>query len=190
MKIVPGALAAILAVAAAPPAVATTVLAVGVPEMTRTSEWVVRATVREVRPADLRSEGRGIFTDVVLDVTEVWRGESVPARTTLRLLGGKGADGMSTRVPGMPRFLPGEDVVLFLERTPLGHVPCGLGQGVWGVEADAQGRPWVRQRSGGVHRLRRAADGRLREAAPEDHTPLRLLDDLALEVYDALLAKP
>ena len=171
----------------ATPATATTLLEVGVPAMTRTSQWVVRAQVVAVTPVDLRGEGAGLFTDVTLEVAEVYRGHEVPQTHVLRLLGGAGADGTSLWIPGMPRFSPGEDVVLFLERTPRGQVPCGLAQGVWRVAPDAQGSLWVRQSEVRAHVVRRDADGGLVEAPEPVSSGVQLLDELVAEVYAAQL---
>ncbi len=166
---------------------ATTVLQVDVETMTETSDWVVRASVASVQAVDLRAEGQGIFTDVTLTVREVYRGEQVPATYVLRLLGGRGVDGTSLWIPGMPKFQQGEDVVLFLEKTLTGHIPCGLGQGVWRVAPGAQGALWVDQSVGGAHLMRRGADGRLSEAPERVHSGARLLNELVAEVYSVLL---
>ena len=71
-------LATVLTLSHTTPAHATTMLRVDVPEMTLTSEWVVRARVVDVKSVDLRSEGRGIFTDVTLQMRETYRGIDVP----------------------------------------------------------------------------------------------------------------
>ena len=187
--LIPAALAAGAVLLATGAAQATTLLHVGVGDMTRTSEWVVRAQVVAVSSVDLRSEGRGIFTDVELAIRDVYRGQGVPERTTLRLLGGHGQDGISVWVPGMPRFAPGEEVVLFLERTSRGHVPCGLGQGVWRVHHVPGGQAWVIQDSGGAHVLERTPSGGLREHQGPIATTGKLLGELAAEVYAAQLAE-
>ena len=173
----------IVALLVAPMALATTVLRVGVPELTTTSEWVVRAQVEDVRSIDLRHEGRSFFTDVELLITEVYRGQEVPSRYTLRLIGGRGSDGLQLWIPGMPRFQKGEEAVLFLEKTSMGHIPTGLGQGVWRVHTDKAGNAWVRESLGGMHLVERGAHGRLKGAAIPLLTPMRSLDDLIDEVY-------
>ena len=174
----------------ATPAFATTVLKVEVPEMTRTSEWVVRAHVATVTPLDLRSEGKTFHTDVELLIEDVFKGENVPSRYVLRQIGGHGADGMRMWIPGMPVFQPGEEVVLFLEKTSAGHVPCGLGQGVWRVRRDAKARPWVSQSTQGVHLMERAPTGRLRGAHLPLMTRVRSMSDLAMEIQDAQRQAP
>ena len=170
---------------AAPAAIATTVMRVDVPTMTQTSEWVVLAHVTDVRNVDLRHQGKGFFTDVDLTITEVYRGQNVPERYTLRTIGGRGADGLNLWIPGMPRFTIGQESVLFLERTSLGHIPCGLGQGVWRVRRGAKGQSWVTQGGQGMHLMERGHDGRLRPTHLPAVTAVRSLDDLANEVYAA-----
>jgi hypothetical protein len=59
-----------------------------------------------------------IWTFTLFEVEETWRG-SVSARITVRLLGGS-AGNITSSVAGVPRFRPGEDVVLFLASTPRG----------------------------------------------------------------------
>ena len=165
---------------------ATTVLKVDTPQLVETSEWVVRATVVEVRTEDLRAEGRAIFTDVEFAVHETYKGLDVPVRYTMRLLGGTGADGITMKIPGMPVFVPGEEVVLFLERTSMGHIPCGLGQGVYRVLYTPAGDTWVRQSAGDAHLVERGPEGHLRAA----HKPLAAsalpLDALLWDVLEAL----
>lgn len=180
---------ATLVVGFAPAALATTVLKVDVPTMTQTSEWVVRAQVHRVTPADLRKEGRGFFTDVELQISEVYRGAKVPARYVLRLIGGEGADGMRMWIPGMPRFAVGDDVVIFLERTSAGHIPCGLSQGVYRVTPDALGDLWVRQAPHSVHLMRRDLHGRLEGVPPRLFTPAQRLDELITEIYGSVAPK-
>ena len=146
---------------------------------------VVRAHVTEIRNLDLRHEGKGFFTDVDLTITEVYRGQSVPERYTMRMIGGYGADGLNLWIPGMPRFKTGQESVLFLERTSEGHIPCGLGQGVWRVRSDLKGTPWVTQGGQGMHLVRRDHTGRLAPAHKPPLTSVHLLQDLVTEIYAA-----
>lgn len=183
-----GLLAALVAVLVIVPAAsATTLLKVDVPDLTRTSQWIVRASVLSVGSVDLRKQGQAVFTDVELAITETYKGEAVPKRYTLRLPGGVTADGLTFLIPGMPRFTPGEDVVLFLERTSLGHIPCGLGQGVYRVQRGLGDTPWVTPTTVTAHVMTRSASGRLVEAAPPLITPAAPLSELVARVYDVML---
>jgi hypothetical protein len=166
---------------------ATTVLKVNTAQMAHTSQWVVRANVLSVKTVDLRHEGRALFTDIELAFTEIYGGKAVPSRYTLRLIGGTGADGVVLKIPGMPVFHAGEDVVLFLEKTPVGHIPCGLGQGVFRVLNTPSGDLWVRQATGHVNLLKRAKNGRLTTAHPTFDETNMPLDTLVSKIHHALL---
>lgn len=164
---------------AVPDARATTVLQIGMQELANTSTWIVRADVLGSSVIDKRDFGEGIFTDVHLAIRDTWKGANVPAFYTLRLIGGTGADGNTLKVPGIPEFEAGEQVVLFLEATSLGHIPTGLGQGVWRVLTTPSGDEWVRQSTGSAHLMRRGADGLL---GPADE---RLIGQ-ALPLFDLI----
>ncbi len=169
-------------------ALATTVLKVDTAEMTSASQWVVNARVVTVANVDLRDEGAGLFTDVTLAIDEVYKGHDVPGTYVLRLIGGHGRDGLALTVPGMPRFKAGEQVVLFLEPTQQGHVPCGLGQGVWRVNRGQRGETWVQQSSQGLHMMKRNPSGRLEDAHAPQLSQALTLGQLIAEVYAAQLA--
>ncbi len=105
-------LAILLAAAAAP---ATTLLRMSLGKLSQAAAVIVRAHCLGNFTA---WEGGEIWTFTSFDVQEVWSG-SAPNKITVRLLGGRVADVTST-VSGVPRFRPGEEVVLFLEPTPRG----------------------------------------------------------------------
>jgi len=105
-------LAILLAAAAAP---ATTLLRMSLEKLSRAAAVIVRAHCLENSTG---WEGGEIWTFTSFDVQEVWSGPA-PDKITVRLLGGRVADVTST-VSGVPRFRPGEEVVLFLEPTPRG----------------------------------------------------------------------
>ena len=78
--------------------------------------------------------GGKLFTRVVVAVDEVVKGVE-SQRVVLRLPGGQ-ANGRRLLVAGMPTFLPGEEVVLFLteEDPTYGAWPLGLAQGKFHVK--------------------------------------------------------
>jgi hypothetical protein len=94
---------------------ATTLVRMSVAQMSRAAEVIVRARCLENSTGWDAGE---IWTFTSFEVQEAWRG-SPPARITVRLLGGR-AGNLTSSVSGIPRFHAGEEVVLFLERTPHG----------------------------------------------------------------------
>jgi hypothetical protein len=104
-----------LAIATAATAAATTLERMSLEKMAAAAPVIVRA--RCAGNSVVRDEGE-IWTLTSFDVEEAWRG-SPPPRITVRLLGGSMGD-ITSHVSGVPRFLPGEDVVLFLQTTVRG----------------------------------------------------------------------
>jgi hypothetical protein len=102
-----------ISLASAPPVLATTLKRMSLPDLSRAAHTIVRA--RCVANSTRWDTGE-IWTFTTFDVEEIWKG-SAPAQITVRLLGGKSGNLTST-VSGVPRFAPGEELVLFLERTP------------------------------------------------------------------------
>lgn len=99
---------------------ATTFARMTIAEMSRAAPVIVRAKC-VANKVDW-DEGE-IWTFTTFEVEEAWRGLTAapaPAQITVRLLGGKLGDVTST-VSGVPRFRPGEDVVLFLQSAPRGN---------------------------------------------------------------------
>ena len=81
-----------------------------------------------------------IYTDWEISVDRTWWGADEASRI-VRLPGGVLADGKAMVIPGMPRLIPGEDVVLLLSEASANgmRVPTGLGQGKYRIVADASG---------------------------------------------------
>jgi hypothetical protein len=94
---------------------ATTIERMSLAQMTRAAQLIVRGHCVENSVG--WDEGE-IWTFTSFDVDEVWSG-TAPARITVRLLGGRTGN-ITSSVSGIPRFMPGEDVVLFLETTARG----------------------------------------------------------------------
>lgn len=67
---------------------------------------------------EARWQSGEIWTFTVFHVQQVWKGD-LPRQITVRMLGGRTAN-LTSIVPGAPRFYPGENAVLFLERTRSG----------------------------------------------------------------------
>jgi len=98
----------------------------------RLSPIIVHGAVREV--VAVEGDTGGIFTDVSLDVTEVFRGPRGLTSLRVRLLGGR-IGAREARVFGVPRFGVGEEVLLFATPSKAGWLTItGLFQGKIGVE--------------------------------------------------------
>jgi hypothetical protein len=94
-------------------AFATTLKRMSVADMSRAAFVVVRA---RCVANSTRWDAGEIWTFTTFDIEETWKG-SAPAQIAVRLLGGR-AGNLTSTVSGVPRFLPGEELILFLERTP------------------------------------------------------------------------
>jgi hypothetical protein len=77
-----------------------------------------------------------IWTLTNFEITETWRG-SASGRIRVRLLGGK-VGNLTSSVSSVPRFRPGEEVVLFLEPTKRGdYSVVGWQEGTFRIRRDA-----------------------------------------------------
>jgi len=94
---------------------ATTIERMSLAQMASAAELIVRGRCVENSTGWDAGE---IWTFTSFDVAEVWSGTALE-RITVRLLGGR-AGNITSTVSGVPRFRPGEDVVLFLEPTASG----------------------------------------------------------------------
>ena len=115
-----------LLLAAAPARVrATTLQRMTLEELAATAPVIAR--VRCIASESRWEQGR-IWTLTHVEVREVLKG-SAPRQITLRLLGGK-VGGLIAKVEGVPRFVAGEEVIVFLEPSRAGG---------WGVVSWVQG---------------------------------------------------
>jgi hypothetical protein len=151
----PRPLPAVLLLLLALPALATTMLRMDVPDLTRASAMVVRGKVVRQQSRWSR-DGMRIVTDVDVAVQEAVKGRSGASVVRLVQPGGEVGD-IGQRVSGVASFRPGEEVVLFLERRQ---------EGVYQLTGMAQGK----------YRVERSADGRTALAVPESPGDAVLLD--------------
>ena len=138
---------------------ATVVIRVGLEEMTHASDVVFHGQVEKV---DVLTPTDGpVTTRMTLRAHEVLKGSQhfQEGRLRLHLLGGKGPK-YEIRVPGIPRFHAGEDVVLFLEKTRDDFALTGLLQGVFRVE-DLDGMKTVSRSLSGISLVSYDHQGRL-----------------------------
>ena len=177
-------LVTVVVVAAAIPAQAMTVLAVDLKALVSTADQVLYGQIAAVRTVDLRKQGRGVWTEMELNVREVWKGDAKlqGKRFVWRHVGGTTADGLTVAIPGMPTFAAGEETVVILEKHSDGHVISGGPQGKFAVKVGAQGQRTVVREMPDVHFLARdAATGQLREA-PKQVSMVRSLGEFRSEI--------
>jgi len=107
---------------------AGTAVELDVPAMMEYADLVVEGRVQSATP---RAAGEGrIETEYLLSVDRTYWGEDSGTRS-ITIPGGVLPDGRGMLLPGMPRLVPGEDVLLLLSGagTTGVRVPVGLAQG-------------------------------------------------------------
>lgn len=142
------------------PAGATTLLALDIPALTKSSAVIARGTVQSVESRWTKDGGR-IMTDAVLQVTEVWKG-APDKRITVMQPGGVVGD-IGQRVEGTARFSVGEDVVVFLEPRGNRFLVTGMVQGKFKVEISSDGKS---------HFARQEGEGGASMVDPTTHLPV------------------
>ncbi len=168
---------ALLVVALAPPAWATTVLRVPLEEMAKACDLVVQARVQSVVISAAPDDERQVSTEVRLEVLRVLKGHPTGPTLTLTLPGGR-TQRWTLLIPGMPQFREGEEVVLFLERTSAGLRPAGLALGTYRVRRDGTTARAVRDLKG-VAVVERTPQGlQYPDAGPVSHAD----DEMDLDV--------
>jgi hypothetical protein len=105
----------LLALAISQPANGTTLMRMSLVQISHAAQVIVRARCVD---NSTRWDAGEIWTFTSFDLEEAWRG-SAPSQISVRLLGGR-VGNITSAISGVPRFSPGEEVVLFLEPTPRG----------------------------------------------------------------------
>ncbi len=187
------ALASSLALAAAllaASASATVILAVGLDELTRTSDVIFVGRV--LRVGTVVPPGQVVHTEIAFAPTEILKGQSAfrDGKLTLRVVGGRNGE-YEVRIPGMPQFREGEEVLLFLQKTADNYAIAGLPLGVFRIHRDpATGKALVTRRLNGVGVARRGPDGVIRLGKPPRDIVDYPLEDLLAEIRAYIQAPP
>ena len=116
---------------------ATTLLALDVAALTKGSSVVARATVKSSEARWTKDGGR-IMTDVVLEVTEPWKGS--PGKQVIVMQPGGVVGDVGQLVHGTAHFSAGEDVVVFLEPRGDRFLLTGMLQGKFRVQTSSDGK--------------------------------------------------
>lgn len=98
-------------------AFATIVVRMSVPQMAERAQLLVEGTVTETKCRWDESH-RYIITEAQVEISRTLKGKAGVQTITVRTLGGE-VDGVGLYVSGAPRFVNGEETLLFLERHPV-----------------------------------------------------------------------
>ena len=142
------ALVGVLSTAGARVASATVVQRASLEALVKSSAVIVHGVVRAVDEASPKASAP-FRTMVDIDITEPVKGLAAGTSSLQLELPGGRSGGFAMYVPGMPRFVAGDEVGLLLEATSAGFVPAGLAQGVFHVER-ATGAAVVRRQLEGA----------------------------------------
>jgi hypothetical protein len=113
---------------------AASVIKMTVPDLVKESHRVVIGKVANVS-SDWAQDRRQIYTTVTIDVSEDLKGSSGD-KITFRQLGGVVGDTRAS-IAGFPSFVPGSEVLLFLNDDPnCPFATVGLGQGKFNITVD------------------------------------------------------
>ena len=129
-------------------AAASTVVPLSVGDITERSRQIFHGVCIDSK-ADI--VGGDVVTRLRFAVAEGLKGVAATDTLDIVLPGGQ-IDGVRYRISGMPNFVPGEEVVLFLTGPDLsGRVwPVGLAQGGFRVRRETDGTPRVRRNFAGL----------------------------------------
>ena len=117
----------------------TSLVRMSVADMTRISNAVVRA---RCMTNETGWQGGEIWTVTTFGVEETWKGATA-IQIRVRLPGGS-TGGLTSTIAGVPRFMPGEDVVLFLEAKGKSEFSVvSWMQGTFRVRRDARSGEWT-----------------------------------------------
>lgn len=113
---------------------ATTLIQMSLTRMAQAAPLIVRARCTSNYTAWRAGE---IWTLTLFQIEQTWKGAPI-SQATVRLLGGTSGE-FTSHVSGVPRFHPGEEVVLFLEPTALGDFSVlAWQQGTFRIQRDAR----------------------------------------------------
>lgn len=151
---------AVLLPALASPTFASKVRAMTLEEMTERAGRIFSGQCTGVRVVE--QSGRGIpLTEVTFQVHRTLKGRP-GATLTIRQPGGQSVAGeRSVGIVGLPRFRPGEEVILFLYGESASGLtsPVGLGQGKFTVYTDKEGLRWAVNEYGNRALFRETLEG-------------------------------
>ena len=162
---------------------ATLVPRMSVEQMIDDSELIVHGTVLRSW-SDWDRARQFIWTHYELQVSDMIKG--LPSVKLVVSEPGGIIGETAMQIAGAPRYEVGDEVVLFLNRTPIGYLrSCGWGQGKFGVSSLGGAGPIVRSAAPGVSFVEAPSEqpGGLKKA----QTPVTNFSGLALDEFKSRL---
>lgn len=149
-------------------------------EMVDESQFVIQGSVLRSW-AGWDDSRQFIWTHYEIRIADTWKGNRL-AKIVVSEPGGTVGE-TEMHIAGAPRFSVGEEVVLFLSRTPIGYLrTCGWGQGRFTVlRSQGLSQPVVRSTLQGVELVEPTAQQKARPR--RSGTSLGLLDGLPLDEF-------
>lgn len=118
------------------PASATTVIRAPLSQLAASSDVILHGLVRQVDDSLAVGPNGPFLTAIDIELREVLKGLDSGTATFRLLLPGGRAFGRVMKIPGMPTFRVGQEVVVLLERHARGFALTGLGQGVFTIRRE------------------------------------------------------
>jgi hypothetical protein len=172
--------AAVVVLLLSNPAPATVVPRLDLPDLVHSAELILHGRI--VRHwSDWDQAHQFIWTRYLLEVQEALKGH--PSASIAIAEPGGSADGTMMKVSGVPEYYDGEEVIVFLQRTPIGYWRCyGWGQGKYTVTHSADGLKRIRTSLLGLAFMDRPGGQR-----PAAKLPLNRLNGITLEEFKRLV---
>ena len=134
-------------------------------DILKRSEAVVRGVVRDVE-SRYNEERTKILTYTLIEIKETINGKTPPV-ITVETYGGRVGD-INMKVPGMPEFKKGEEVVLFVKKTGEYYHISGMVQGKYRVEKGEDEEEYLVNDFKDVFFKRVNAENRLEDMPPSE----------------------
>jgi len=129
------------------------------------SEAVVRGVVREVE-SRYNEERTKIFTYTLIEVKETINGKTPPV-ITVQTYGGKVGD-INMKVPGMPEFKKGEEVLLFVKKVEDFYHIVGMIQGKYSIQKSESGEEYLINDFRDIAFKKVGVDNKLEDLSPSE----------------------
>jgi hypothetical protein len=179
-------LATFLALAAAPRANASLVIALDTSELAKRADHIAVADVISVQSAWDQAH-RKIITTIDLSVVESWKGGTLPASHLTVVQPGGTVGDVAMVVFGLSQFTPGERTVVFLRGKPSAAGVVGMAQGKRSMRRDSASGQWMVDRADHAGLGRVAADPHATPAAADGPCSL---DEMRGQIRQILKAAP